>query len=125
MSESAIVDIVLGVLALLSVVTTALSAVMVAKFQGVRRDLATVKNEVKNDHETNLRVEQDERHDESQEKLDQIVKSVKWLVYMTRSNRDDITDLQEHTGQGETRRSRRLARQRPPIQPSDIPGDTP
>lgn len=39
----------------------------------LRADLGVVKHEVKNDHDTNLRVEADERHQENARKLDSIL----------------------------------------------------
>lgn len=99
---------------------------IVAKRLGaVTRDVAAVKHEVKNDHSTNLREEQDQRHGENTAKLDQILDVVGWLAQGWIENREDITTVLEHTGQGNTRRARRLARTRPPINRTDIPGGTP
>lgn len=125
MSEGFIRDIVLGILALLGTVSTAASVVLASRFGALKRDVATVKNEVKNDHKTNLREENDERHHENGTKLDQIIDLLAWLANGWVDNRADISDLQEQTGQPNTRRSRRLAAQKPPtIHYSDIPGGT-
>lgn len=131
MSETALVALVGSVLAFLSVVSTSLSAVLVARMRTLKRDVATaksdvaaVKHEVKNDHKTNLREEQDARHDENSQLLKQILDVVGWLANGWVDNRHDITDLQERTGQGNTRRARRLARARPPLDYTDIPGGT-
>lgn len=113
---------------LLQTIVLAAQAVLLAMFgylakrlTTVKRDVADVKHEVKNDHKTNLREEQDERHGENSQKLDYLVLAVEWLIGMAVSNRTDITDLQEHTGQGRTRRARRLSRERPPIDMGDVP----
>lgn len=125
MSEGALVDIALGALVLLNGVFATLGAILVARFNAMRRDVAAVKHEVKNDHSKNMREEQDERHDENASKLDQLLDLVGWLANGWLENREDITTVLEHTGQGNTRRTRRLARARPPFNRTDIPGKEP
>lgn len=123
MSETAFVTLIGSVLSLLGVVSTALSGVLVARISTLKRDVAAVKHEVKNDHDTNLRVEQDERHSENQKKLDYLVKAVEWLIAVAVNNRERIGDLEEHTGQPQapSRRSLRIARAQAFITENDIP----
>lgn len=67
----------------------------------VRRDTEVTREQVANDHDTNLRVEQDERHDENAQKLDAILEEVQHLrgsvrKLWERSDRhtDQIHDLE-------------------------------
>lgn len=118
MSETIALALIAGGQAVL----LALIGVLAKRLGTMKRDVTAVKHEVKNDHKTNMREEQDARHGENTEKLDYIVQAVAWLIGMAVDNRADITDIQEQTGQGNTRRARRLARARPPIQHNEIPG---
>lgn len=121
------IDITGEVAQIVAAIFTAVGVVVVAVITTrTRRDVEAVKHEVKNDHAINFRVEQDTRHDENSTKLDYLVRSQQWLVHMALNNRTDISHLQEHTGQGRTRRARRLAGERPPISQEEIPkGPTP
>lgn len=117
--------VILGLLGFLGVLSTSMSGVVVAMFNTMRKDVKAVKHEVKNDHKTNFRDEQDVRHNENSDKLNYVVSAVAWLVGIAVDNRKDITNLQEHTGQPVTRRSARLARERPPIIGADQVPTTP
>lgn len=99
-----------------------LGTLLVRRVGAMQTDVAAVKYEVKNDHKTNMREEQDTRHEDNSRKLDQILDSIVWLARGWRENREDITDLLEQTGQPVTRRARRLAAERPPmIRYDDLP----
>lgn len=121
MSDAVVVAIIGMAQAVLLAVLVPVLGFVLQRLGRVRRDVAAVKHEVKNDHSTNLRVEADERHSENSQKLDYLVGAVAWLIEGWRANRQDITELQEHTGQPHTRRARRLAQSRPPIQYTEIP----
>lgn len=102
-----------------------LGTFLVRRVGAMQSDVAAVKHEVKNDHKTNMREEQDERHHDNSKKLDQLLDLCAWLVRGWTENRADIHELQEHTGQAGTRRARRLAAERPPvIDHHGIPGGT-
>lgn len=109
----------------------------------VKKDVATVRHEVKNDHSKNLRVEQDERHESNAKKLNWLVQAMEGVLdrvdFLTNgyhANRSRIWDL-EHTQpprtQATTRRAYRDelnegeadAQQLSPIAARDIPGRAP
>lgn len=85
----------------------------------MRSDVAVVRNEVKNDHDTNLRDENDERHDVVIKQLDQILTvqraQAQALHSMDRGLggvRDDVRQLR-HDLEDERDRIRRLEDTRP------------
>lgn len=113
--------IVVGLFALLSV-----------RIGAVKKDVALVKHEVKNDHKTNLRDEQDTRHNENARKLNWLVRAMDGVLgdleYLTngyRSNRARIENLEQTIPPRTTRRAYREglehAEQSPLVEAWDLP----
>lgn len=94
---------------------------------------SAAREQVQNDHKTNLREEQDERHRENQKALRWIAQRVSWLSDMAIGNRVRIRDLErdvEETRPPATSRREATERTRPRTDPlpllyEDIPGKMP
>lgn len=125
MSETFWTSVVVAVQA----VTLALLGLQSKQLGNVKRDARATKEQVVNDHSTNLREEQDRRHRETQRALAWIGQRMGWLTDMAIGNRSRIRDL-ENT-RPPTRRSIREQNQpdwegqAPFIRESDIPGRMP
>lgn len=122
MTDTLLGDILTGILTLLATTITAMGAIIVARQGTLRKEVAAVRFQVQNDHGTNLRDDLDHKDNRQMALLTQIVDLCGWLAQGWVENRQDITELNEDTGRGQTRRARRLAASRPPvIQYSDLP----
>lgn len=73
--------------------TAIIVALVGAGVLGIRRRVKRVQAQVENDHTTNLREEQDERHAENSRALHWLVGTVKTLVRDVGGIRQDLRDL--------------------------------
>lgn len=73
-------------------------AVTLALIGKVAKDSSITRKEVKNSHSTNLRVEQDERHDEQMGELRGIRKDIGRLDMRDIDRGEEIRDLRRTTG---------------------------
>lgn len=83
-------------------VTAALGALSLVKVRRIRQDTAATRDQVENNHDTNLREEADERHEENAGLLRQLVTTVNGVVRdlggiraEIRALRDDDADQRE------------------------------
>jgi hypothetical protein len=74
-----------------------------AKLEANNGTLERVRNQVENDHETNLREESDARHGENQSRLTRLEKLLRTNVRETRALR---YKLEDHVGEGNDRERR-------------------
>lgn len=103
MTEQVVIALI-GAVALVLAAMIAMIARVNVVITRVRRDSQITREQVANDHDTNLRVEQDERHDENAHKLDVILEeighvrgSVRRLWERSDKHTDQIHEL-ERTG---------------------------
>lgn len=107
----------------------ALLALLTAR--SVKKDVQATREQVVNDHTTNLREENDERHDENTRALRwlarhmlKVLDQVDWLVRTAHSNRGRIQALEDTDRMRDSRRARR-EQETPPsaiVDATDIPG---
>jgi hypothetical protein len=99
-SAVAITVAIIGACALLTAAVIALIGVVISQ----RRDVKVIRHQVTNDHDTNLRIEGDERHAENSDRFRKIEASQASLVR-------SVTRIEDHLGiEHTTPRPRRRTR---------------
>jgi ABC-type nickel/cobalt efflux system permease component RcnA len=90
--------ILTGVLATLTALTYVIRKLreLIRWVVALARDIAAIKHEVKNDHTTNFREEQDERHGQNAGQLGRIDRKLNRVLTILGDHDDRIEDL-EHT----------------------------
>lgn len=111
MSESLLIALVGAGQVIIVALLGTLGPILLRRVKRVERDTRVVKGEVKNDHSTNLRVEQDTRHTQNTRKLNVIMRllgngaatletmkeDIAYLRKFGHENRQRIEQIEENT----------------------------
>lgn len=86
--------VVLGIIGFVQILTLTLMGFLAKRGGDIRKDVSVTKENVVNHHQTNMRVEQDQYHQQNQRAFAWIGRHIVWLVNKADSNSNRIGELE-------------------------------